>query len=226
MNAKFKSNSLTKVICCFGALVITFLQINVSHAQSGTPLPPNGGGFISGGLSETTLTPANLINTITIPFSSTSFTGDLTSSVYGNDASNPFGAGSLTFTYQYTINDGPDSSEGISLGGFSGFNTDATYQSPTTGVAPILVSRSSNGNNIEFNFVPQILSGESSALLVVQTDAQIWNIGTSTILDNTGSPFVAILAPNVVPEPTTAGCLLFGSGILVLARRFRQNGCA
>lgn len=225
MNAKSRSTGSPRAICYLGALAMLCLQINVSHAQPAVPLAPNGGGFIAGGLPEATLTPANLITSINIPFSSTSFSGILTSSVYGNDASNPFGAGSLTFTYQYSINTGPDSSEGISLGGFSGFNTDVTYQAPTTDVAPVLDSRSANGNNIEFNFIPQITPGMSSALLIVQTSAEVFNIGTSTVLDNTGSPNVAILAPEAVvgvPEPTSAGFILLGFSVLVYARRLRK----
>jgi hypothetical protein len=225
MSAKLMSAGLTRTICYLGALAMLCLQINVSHAQPAVPLAPNGGGFIAGGLPELTLTPLNLITSINIPFSSTSFSGILTSSVYGNDASNPFGVGSLTFTYQYSINTGPDSSEGISLGGFTGFNTDVTYQAPTTGVPPILDSRSLNGNNIEFNFIPQITPGMTSALLIVQTDSQVFNVGTSTVLDNTGSPNVAILAPEAfvgVPEPTSAGFILLGLGVLASARRFRK----
>ena len=225
MSAKLMSTGLPRTICYLGALAMLCLQINVSHAQPAVPLAPNGGGFIAGGLPELTLTPLNLITSINIPFSSTSFSGILTSSVYGNDTSNPFGVGSLTFTYQYSINTGPDSSEGISLGGFSGFHTDVTYQAPTTGVPPILDSRSLNGNNIEFNFIPQITPGMTSALLIVQTDSQVFNVGTATVLDNTGSPNVAILAPGAVvgvPEPTSAGFILLGLGVLASARRFRK----
>jgi hypothetical protein len=223
MSAKLRSVGVPRSIFCLGALAMLCLQINISHAQPAVPLAPNGGGFIAGGLPELTLTPLNLITSINIPFSSTSFSGILTSSVYGNDASNPFGAGSLTFTYQYSITEGPDSSEGISLGGFLGFNTDVTYQTPAAGVPPVLDSRSLNGNNIEFNFIPQITPGSSSALLVVQTDARIFNIGTSTVLDNTGSPNVAILAPlAVVPEPTSAAFVLLGLGVLATVRRLRK----
>ena len=149
----------------------------------------------------------------------------MTSSVYGNDASNPFGPGALTFTYLYSIITGPDSSEGISLGSFAGFNTAVTYQAPTPGVAPILVSRSAIGDNIEFNFIPQILPGMTSALLVVQTSSQTFNIGTATVLDNTGSPNVAILAPVAIvgtPEPASATFILLGMGVLASVRRFRK----
>lgn len=220
MNAKFKSNSLAKLICCFGTLAILFLQINVGHAQ-GTPLAPGGGFFISSGTPSPV--GGSLINTVTIPFSSTSFTGDLTSSVISGDASNPLGG--LTFTYQYSINSGPDSSEGISLGGFTGFQTDVTYQSPTAGVAPVLVSRNATGENIEFNFVPEVNPGQFSALLVIQTDAQSWSIGTSTVLDNTGSPNVAIITPAAVvgtPEPTSVRFVLLGLAVLGFARYFRK----
>jgi hypothetical protein len=122
---------------------------------------------------------------------------------------------------------GPDSSGGISLGGFAGFLTDVGYQipiSPIGGVAPAFENRSINGNNIDF-FFSSIPVGDSSALLVVQTDAQSFGVNTSTVLDNTGSPNVAELAPVALvgtPEPTSAVFVLLGLGVLASARRLSK----
>jgi len=214
----FKSKntiSTMKQFCCAVLTLGLFgSQINVSHAQ-GLPLTPgnivSGPGF--GPLGGTTIT------SISIPFASTSFTGILTSSVIGGDVSNPLGG--LTFTYQYSINTGPDSSGGISLGGFGSFLTDVGYQTPATGVTPAVENRSTTGDNIDF-FFSSIPVGQSSALLVVQTSAQTFGINTSTVLDSTGSPFVNELAPVSVPEPTSVVCFLLGLGVLASTRRLKK----
>jgi hypothetical protein len=220
MNVKLKSTSLPMATCCFGALAM-LLQVNVIHAQ-GIPLTP--GSLVAGPgvVSPVGGTPLASIN---IPFASASFTGVLTSTVIAGDVSNPLGG--LTFTYQYSINSGPDSSGGISLGGFAGFLTDVGYQIPVpvTDVAPSFENRSINGNNIDF-FFSSIPVGDSSALLVVQTDAQSFGVNTSTVLDNTGSPNVAELAPVALvgtPEPTSAVFVLLGLGVMASVRRFRKS---
>jgi hypothetical protein len=216
MNVKSKSTSLRMGICCFGVLAILCLQINVSHAQ-GVPLAP--GGLVPGPGELGPVGGAPLAS-ISIPFSSASFTGILTSTVIGGDVSNPLGG--LTFTYQYSITGGPDSSGGISLGGFAGFLTDVGYQIPVTGVPPAFENRSIAGDNIDF-FFSGIPVGSSSALLVVQTDARSFGVNTSTVLDNTGSPYVAELAPVGVPEPTSAVFVLLGLGVMASVRRFRKS---
>ncbi len=221
MNVKLKSTSLPIATCCFGALAILCLQINVSQAQ-GIPLAP--GGLVAGP-GEVSPVGGTTLASINIPFSSTSFTGVLTSTVIAGDVSNPLGG--LTFTYQYSINAGPDSSGGISLGGFGGYLADVGYQIPVppTGVAaPAFENRSINGNNIDF-FFSSIPVGDSSALLVIQTDAQSFGVNTSTVFDNTGSPNVAELAPVTLvgtPEPTSAVFVLLGLGVLASARRLSK----
>jgi len=219
MNAKFKSTSLSMATCCFGALAMLCLQINVSHAQ-GLPLAP--GGLVPGP-AEAGPVGGSPLASISIPFSSASFTGVLTSTVIGGDISNPLGG--LTFTYQYSITGGPDSSGGISLGGFLGILTDVGYHVPVTGVPPAFENRSIAGDNIDF-FFSGIPVGSSSALLVVQTSAQSFGINTSTVLDNTGSPYVAELAPiglPGVPEPASAAFVLLGLGVMASVRRFRKQ---
>jgi hypothetical protein len=224
MNAKFKPNSLAKAICCFGTLAISFFQINVGHAQ-GTALAP-GGDFIFSPISGEALGPVGgtTLDSFTEPFSSTSFAGSLTSSVISGDTSSTLGG--LTFTYQFSITAGPDASGGISLGSFAGFDTDVSYQIPAAGVTPFVVNRSASGDNIEFYFIgSQVDVGETSALLVVQTDSQVFNFGTSTVNDNTGSPNVTILAPIAVvgtPEPTSVRFVLLGLAVLAFARYFRK----
>jgi len=221
MNAKFKSTSLSMVTCCFGALAMLCLQINVSHAQ-GLPLAP--GGLVPGPGIPSPVGGGPLAS-ISIPFASASFTGTLTSTVIAGDVSNPLGG--LTFTYQYSITGGPDSSGGISLGGFLGILTDVGYQVPITplgAVPPAFENRSVSGDNIDF-FFSGIPVGSSSALLVVQTSAQSFGINTSTVLDSTGSPNVAELAPiglPGVPEPASAVFVLLGLGVMASVRRFRK----
>jgi hypothetical protein len=190
-----------------GMLAILCLHANISQA---TLLAP--GGLALPVAGEPDPIGGTVLNSITSSFSTASFTGDLVSSVIAGDASNPFGG--LTFTYQYTISSGPDSSGGISLGGFSGFATDVSYQIPATDVIPVLATRSVTGDNIDFTFAPQVTPGQTTALLVVQTDSQVFDFGTSTVLDHTGSANISILTPTAVPEPMSIGITMLGLATL------------
>src|SRR5260221_373477 len=67
--------------------------------------PDIGGAFVAGGAA--------------LPFSTATFNGTLTSTVYQNDPSNPFGPGDLTFTYQLTNSvTSSDGIERLALGSF------------------------------------------------------------------------------------------------------------
>jgi len=220
MRAITNTNGLMKPFGCIVlALALFGLQTKVSHAQ-GTILTP---GSLVFGVGELGPVGGTSIASLSEPFASSSFSGILNSSVISGDTSNPLGG--LTFIYQYSINTGPDSSGGISLGGFGNFLTDVGYQIPATGIPAAVENRSTSGNNIDF-FFSSIPIGQTSALLVVQTDSQSFGLNTSTVLDNTGSPNVTEYAPISVtptPEPTTVGCFLLGLGILACTRPLKMK---
>ena len=164
-----------------------------------------------------------------------SFSGTLTTSVLTNDSSNPFGLNDLTFIYQFSIssNTGPVNHPGtqISIGNFSTFLTDVSYQAGT-GIVPFQVNRSgesvTEGDTIEFGFSQLtgfsfVKPGTNSAVLVVQTSATLWQQSIASITDSSAFPNIPTLAPvDVVPEPTTVALFSFGVvGIVGMKRRFK-----
>jgi hypothetical protein len=204
------------------ALALLGSQADVSHAA---PLPP--GGVIFPVSPEPDPLGATLLDQIIVPFVSTSFSGNLISSVYNGDVTSPFGPTALTFTYEVVITNGPDAMTGISVGPFTGFQTDVSFQLPSSigpGVPPFIISRNLTGSQaVNFGFPGNnVPPGLNSLLLVVQTDDQlpVFGLGSATISDDVGI-IVPALAP--VPEPASVGCFLLGFGAMIFARRFRQK---
>lgn len=159
----------------------------------------------------------NVLFTITVPFVAPTFSGNLTSTVTANDSSNPFGG--LTFTYLLTndvISAHPIGR--LTLNGFAGALTDASYLAPTVGRIPTLANRAV-ADVIGFNFIdgigPGVLSpGLTSSVLVVQTDALQYITSFVSVINGTVAN-VPSLAP--APEPGTA--LLCGLGAVLMLRR-------
>jgi hypothetical protein len=143
------------------AMALLCIQTNVSLAA---PLAP--GGSIA---APPELDPVggSLLDTISSPFATASFTGTLISSVYSGDTSNPFGLPDLTFTYELIMGSGPDSASAVSIGSFAGFQTDVSYQVPSIGLAPGTISRNPSGSQaVKFDFsgvgFPQYCRAHSS----------------------------------------------------------------
>src|SRR5688500_6797213 len=83
-----------------------------------------------------------LASTGPVAFASATYTGSLTSSVFTNDSSNPFGPNALTFTYQLVNNVGStDEITRLAISRFGAFGTDASFNAglPVGGVAPTTV---------------------------------------------------------------------------------------
>ena len=157
----------------------------------------------------------------TIPFNVPGFfDGSLTSTVV-RGGNNPFGANALTFTYR--IVNAPSSPNAIArmtIDPYTGFQTDASFQTPSVGVNPALIDRNT-ADTVGFSFSQQIgpgalLPGTNSAVLVIQTNATDFQNALANIIDS-GAISVLSFAP--VPEPTMLG--LAGVGALVLIRRRR-----
>ncbi len=146
--------------------------------------------------------------------------GTLTSSVYKNDASNPLGG--LTFTFQITNKTTPSSLTdvtGLTTTDFTGFGTDASYQTPTTNITPKSVSRNT-ADIVGWTFTATnggvIAPGQTSSVLVVQTNAQSFTNITASLLGGAGAS-AASFGP--VPEPSSLACL---GTFAVLAYRRRK----
>lgn len=225
--ARFQSKVVSRIArtvgVSLGALALLATLANTSSAIplavgatvfSGPGGPgPVGGAVIAGG--------------VPVPFVAATFTGTLTSSVILGDASNPFGAGALTFTYLITNDVGSPHAIGrLTVDDFSGFLTDVNYQVPAVGVAPAFFDRSAGvGDVMGFTFFGapvgggQIPAGFSSALLVVQTNSTIYSPTVASVIDGSVAT-VASFAP--IPEPSTlvlGGLGLIGLAVFALRRR-------
>src|SRR5262245_3880011 len=127
---------------------------------------------------------------VAVPFASPpgpgSFSGTLTTTVLAGDPSNALGG--LTFTYRLT--NSPNSLaalERMTNLNFTGFLTDVSYQTPAVGVAPTSVDRDASGSTVGWSFSPLgagvIQPGASSALVVIQTNAQFFAPVNANVID-------------------------------------------
>jgi hypothetical protein len=185
-------------------------------------LPP--GGSMSALATSYPVGVGPALATATSPFNNGALSGTLFSSVYSGDTANPY-PGGLTFTYQLSIAPGsPDSSSEMTVSSFSSFHTDVSYHTAGADVNPSNFTRDSGaGDTLRFVFLSQsILPGETSALVVVQTDAASFHSTSAGIIDGL-TVNVPSLAPLAVPEPATFSLVLAGLGLLGFRNRFRKG---
>jgi len=156
------------------------------------------------------------------PFSSvdgSSFSGTLRTEVYTNDAGNPFGLSSLTFTYLLT-NAGPDALERLVTINFQGYNTDVSVNGVVTGSVPIAVDRSANGRVVGWDWTggPGVPGGGNSTLLVIHTNAT-QHVAVQNSVINGSVATVNSFGPVPIPEPATLGLAGIATLGLVIRRR-------
>ena len=163
------------------------------------------------------------------------------------DPSNVYCAGCLDFIFQ--VENAPGSATNItriSIGGFTGFQTDAGYDATTFGgrsecgpadsgacnivfFGPDSVDRSANGDQVAFNFLSNpLIPGKAAPNLIIETNAIAYTDPSFSVYGSDGSQVLdvsGILGPagapvGSVPEPSAA--LLLGPALLGLlgARRF------
>jgi hypothetical protein len=158
---------------------------------------------------------ATTSGTITTP----TFSASYTQWVY-SDPSNSWCAGCLDFVYQFTDN-GPDVLERFSMYNFAGVLVDVGTN-PFGLHDPTLIDRSMNGPVIGFDFPAsdQIAPGETTVLLVIETNARTFTTGFLSAQDGTaGSGFA--YAPSTVPEPSSLS--LLGGGLIATASLLRKK---
>jgi hypothetical protein len=164
------------------------------------------------------------------------FTATLNAAVY-EDPSNTFCADCLDFVYQ-VINSG---SSAVGIGrvtafNFTGWSVDAGFAPAASTIsgaggtafadgtdAPGLVDRNTPdtiGFQFESSPTAAIAPGDTSNLLVIETNSTIYGAGAAAAIDGGTADFAAF---DPSPEPTSA--LLMGFGMLALAgvRRFRRR---
>jgi hypothetical protein len=199
-------------------VAVAVVLLSVSGALAAV-LPP-GGSVVPGatpsptGATQLATTGAVAFNSLVDP---AAYSGTLTSTVYNNDANNPFGANKLTFTYLLSNNaNSRDAIERMVTNNFQGYQVDVAING--AGRAPSTADRSASGVGVGWDWTnaPAIIPGTSSTLLVVHSDATQFVPSTDNII-NTFPALVASLGPSPIPEPATLG--LAGFGLLALARR-------
>jgi hypothetical protein len=164
-----------------------------------------------------------VLQSLTVPFIAVDFTGILTSRVIQGDTTNTLGG--LTFTYQVSNTDtdaSPTDINRVTVTNYTGFLTDVSFQ-VGSGLSPTLVDRGLPPAGLEVGFgfenvIGQgaVRPGQTSALLVVQTNAPLWVPTFASVIDG-GVASVASLGP-AVPEPTSLVGLALG-GVALLHRR-------
>jgi PEP-CTERM motif len=136
---------------------------------------------------------------------------------------NTFCSGCLDFVINVSNNaSSRDSIETISTGAFGLFLTDVGFNTASTGVIPFVVDRSTTGDVINFAyFQPNVIHpGQSSAELIIETNATHFTAGTISLIDQ----FTATVngfAPTTIPEP--ASMALLGAGFLAFGSALRRK---
>ncbi len=210
----------------FALLAVGAFATSLSQA---TLLSPGAGISLS---PEAEPVGATLVDSLTSPVNgvnnanTTVFTGNLVSSVWSGDTSNPFGG--LTFSYQlHNDANSLDAIGELNLSSFAGFLTDVGFDGP--GVVPLAATRSGipvPDSKISFllltpfpNLQDNLLPGQSTVLLIIQTDASAYDRGNAAII-NSGTANTSTLVP-VVPEPSTLALAALGLMAVAAMRKFR-----
>jgi len=188
------------------AIAVPLVHANIiGPGQSGPPDPLNAGGTQMAFTTGTMTTPT--------------WSATYSAWVY-SDPGNTFCNGCLDFLYQFTNNaNSQDVLERFTGFSYAGFLTDVGFV-PATGPAPISVDRSTTGAVVGFNYTGanNILPGQTTAMLVVETNAKTFGHGYLTAQDGTAA-YADAFAPT--PDPATLG--LLGSGLAVVGGYLRRR---
>ncbi len=135
-------------------------------------------------------------------------------------------SGTLDFLYQVHVNSGLSGGH-VSVNAaadFTGWKTDVGFITSgfgfTTSTLPnaVTIDRTALGDTVHFNFTPpsaaNILSGETSVIMVIKTNATTFTAGTAQLEDSALFSGVLSLQPVAVAEPVSI--VLMATGVIGL----------
>jgi hypothetical protein len=165
-------------------------------------------------------------NTGSLPFSNSAFSGTIDEWVY-EDTANTFGSGDLTWVIQVVNSaNSSDAMARVTAGNFATFMTDVGDNGGAN--APSLVDRDTPGHTIGFSWAATggLLAGQTSDLLMIDTNASRFTTGTLAVIDSQTSDLSAY-EPSAVPEPPTWAMMLLGfAGLGVAGYRGSRKSTA
>jgi hypothetical protein len=202
-------------------LAVLLAMMAFSPMVYATPLAP-GGSVVPTLLTDP---PGTLEATVNTTFTSSPFsppiTGNFNQEVYR------ISGGTLDFYYQFSNTTTAEFIAQQANASFQGFTTDVFIRTDDPdaggplaagGVAPQSAFRSSNGVTTTFDFglvdPHKVGPGQTSAILVIRTDATAFAPGASSVIDGSAANIPDNAPTSAVPEP--ASLLLLGSGFLAL----------
>ena len=203
----------------FALALATPAMANTTLVAGGTVTPPD------------SLTLAGTIVADTGVVSYTGIGGELSGqaeTIVLSDAGNVFCTGCLDFAFAvFSSSTATTDIERISSGGFAGFLVDAGVATVACGlgpnVSPVSADRSGDGSVVGFNFSSnnQVVAGDCSAILIIETNATSFAAGTLQVIDNDVARITSFAPTAATPEP--ASLLLLGSGILSFGGLLRRR---
>jgi hypothetical protein len=202
----------------FARLLLVLLTFSLALPLANAAILGNGQ---TGPPSFLTPTGTLLITTGPLTITTSTFTANYQQWVY-SDPNNTFCKGCLDFVYQFT-NKGQDGLERFTGFNFTGFRVDAGYDPTSSGQTPLSVNRNLLGDAVAFNYngTDTLLPGQTTAMLVIETDALHYKAGTTSAQDGTAGFGFAYAPANAVPEPSSLAML--GSGVLAAAGVLRRK---
>jgi hypothetical protein len=165
------------------------------------------------------------------PFAGRSFDATYDEFVY-RDTNNIFCSTCLDFLLVVS-NAGPGVIDRIATGDFGSFYlTDAGYNTmgitggPSAvggGIIPATADRSASGDVVGFNFNSTgVITGQSTVLLEIETNATSYTAGTVSIIDSFAGFGPGFVPASAAPEPVSLS--LLGAGLLAIGFLRKRSG--
>lgn len=207
-----------KSAMCLLALVGLFSVSAPANATTLTPGSSVAPGPINGNLIQ-------LATTGPLAFSLADGTAGTYIEIVGKFDHNPFGANFFSFLYQIKVTSGDvHRLTGFNYAGFSTDVDQARFGGPlgAGSGAPVTADRSADGKTVGFNFPIELVPGDTSFVLFVNTDAPSYQKGLLSIIDGGTDTRMGFAPSKGVPEFGSAslmGLMLLGfSGIFAVRR--------